>query len=286
LDSSKLESGAIHLELVNFNLDLMLQNINNLFADNAAEKGLKFAIEVAPNVPHELVGDGYKLQQIITNLIRNAINFTAAGTIIFKIELQKIERSKARLLFAVTDTGIGLSEENYEKIFQPFQQADGSITRRFGGTGLGLSISQKLLQMMGGEFLVQSVLGEGCCFSFELTLDIPTTLSAQSNENDANKLIEVKKFSKTMLHLPAPNQLKDSPPRTLEEIAELNHIMARLDELLEENDFISDTLLDTLKPYLNADQILLFPKLYQLIRNIKYSEARKILQQITALNKG
>jgi hypothetical protein len=193
-----------------------------------------------------------------------------------------MEKQKARLLFSVIDTGIGLSSDKYEAIFQPFSQADGSITRRFGGTGLGLSISQKLLQMMGGEFVVQCVLGEGCCFSFELSLDVQMEKSAHSKKEE-RQLIEAKKFNKSMLNFPASSSSKDSARRTPDEIKALNKIMAELEELLEGKDFISDRLLDTLKLYLNSNQIQLFFKLYKLIRNIRYDDARKILKQMVEL---
>ena len=283
LDSSKLEAGSIHIEFIEFNLDFILQSLSNLFSDNAAEKGIKFEIEISADVPRDLIGDGYKLQQILTNLIRNAVNFTSEdGIIIFRITLQRMEKQKARLLFSVIDTGIGLSSDKYEAIFQPFSQADGSITRRFGGTGLGLSISQKLLQMMGGEFVVQCVLGEGCCFSFELSLDVQMEKSAQSDKEE-RQLIDAKKFNKSMLNFPASNSSKDSVLRTPDEIKAFNQITVELDELLEGKDFISDRLLDTLKLYLNSNQIQQFSKLYKLIRNIKYDEARKILKQIVEL---
>ena len=285
LDSSKLEAGSVAIDCVDFNIDKMLGNISNLFTDNAAEKGLSFKIDISPTVPRDLIGDVYKLQQVLTNLIGNAINFTENGEVILKIGLEQIMLSKARLLFSVSDTGIGISSDDYEKIFKPFSQADGSITRRFGGTGLGLSITQQLLQIMGGKILLKSVVGEGCHFSFELIFDVPVTKSTTGETaKNRNDLIDISKFNKTITHRSTRNNSDNSIPKTREEVETLKGIVAQLDELLQENDFISDELLDKLKGYLNFSQIPLFPQLYRLIRNVKYGEARKISQQIIKLS--
>jgi PAS domain S-box-containing protein len=183
LDFSKIEAGRITINYNAFDLDLMLDTISNLFADHTEEKGLDFEINVAPDAPRNLIGDAIKLQQILINLIGNAIKFTGHGKVALNITPQKIDPLQAQLLFSVTDTGIGMSANDLEKLFQPFSQVDGSITRRFGGTGLGLAISHKLLQLMGGEFAVASSPGVGTTFSFELVLGV----SALSGQQKAKK---------------------------------------------------------------------------------------------------
>ena len=181
LDFSKLEAGRLTIDHSPFDLDAMLDNINNLFADCAEEKQLGLIVAVAPDVPRNLVGDTLRLQQVLINLLGNAIKFTERGEITLKITVRHIERSQVRLLFSVTDTGIGISEHDLEKLFQPFSQVDGSITRRFGGTGLGLVISQNLLQLMGSEFSVTSTPGKGSSFGFELVLGLSPSSGRQAS---------------------------------------------------------------------------------------------------------
>ncbi len=172
LDFSKLEAGRLTIEHSRFGLDAILDTIDNLFAEHVKEKGLNLIIDVAPDVPRQLIGDTLRLQQVLINLLGNAVKFTEHGEVKLSISAQQIDLSQARLLFCVSDTGIGISEPNLEKLFHPFSQVDGSITRRFGGTGLGLVISQNLLQLMGSEFSVVSRPGQGSRFSFELVLNI------------------------------------------------------------------------------------------------------------------
>jgi PAS domain S-box-containing protein len=184
LDFSKLEAGQLTIEHSPFDLDAILDAIHNLFANLAEEKRLDLKMDVAPDVPRNLVGDSLRLQQVLINLLSNAIKFTEHGEVTLGIAVQHIDRSQARLLFCVTDTGIGMSDDDREKLFQPFSQVDGSITRRFGGTGLGLVISHNLLQLMGSEFSVASTPGKGSAFSFELVLGL-LSLSGQPSSGGA-----------------------------------------------------------------------------------------------------
>ncbi|MEY3807686.1 MAG: hypothetical protein RI893_662 [Pseudomonadota bacterium] len=172
LDFSKLEEGQLIIEHKQFHLDSLLDTLYSLFDDLSKEKGLILNMELSPDVPLGLIGDAPRLQQVLINLLGNAIKFTAHGTVTLKVTLHQIDKSQARLLFSVIDTGIGISAEDHQKLFQPFSQVDGSITRRFGGTGLGLAISHNLVQLMGSEILLKSTLGLGSCFSFELVLDV------------------------------------------------------------------------------------------------------------------
>ena len=172
LDYSKIESGLLVLEEREFNLDAMLNTLRHLFTVRAEEKGLAFGIEVAANVPRNLIGDGLRIQQVLTNLIGNAIKFTDHGSVVVTALLNGMEESKARILFSVIDTGIGMTPKVVTNLFHPFTQADATITRRFGGTGLGLSISQNLLNLLDSHFIVESTPGEGSMFSFEILLNV------------------------------------------------------------------------------------------------------------------
>ncbi|MEI7843690.1 MAG: ABC transporter substrate binding protein [Gallionellaceae bacterium] len=172
LDFSKIEAGKLGIENTGFSLPNLLDNLYNIFTARAQEKHIGFTIEVAPEIPHELVGDPMRIQQILSNLIGNALKFTSEGKVTVQVQLLEMENSQARLRFSVSDSGIGLSPQQQANLFQPFSQVDTSITRRFGGTGLGLSISHRLLQLMGGTFHIDSELDVGTTFSFELLLGI------------------------------------------------------------------------------------------------------------------
>lgn len=175
LDFSKLEAGRMSVENAQFDLDQVLDNIRNLFEERAEAKQLEFSIDVAEGTPRDLVGDAMRIQQILSNLIGNAIKFTAQGRVVLNVSIRQRDPAQVWMSFAVTDTGIGLSEEDKSKLFQPFSQVDGSITRKFGGTGLGLAISKNLLGLMGSQFTVESQPGKGSTFSFDVQLGIATT---------------------------------------------------------------------------------------------------------------
>ncbi len=184
LDFSKIESGCMRIENAPFRLDDMLDNLRGLFSLQAREKQIALTIEANANVPRKLIGDMRSIQQILTNLLSNAIKFTEQGEVALTVRLAKTEGAYVVLEYSVVDTGIGLSENDLAKLFLPFSQADGSITRRFGGTGLGLAISYQLLQLMQSAFQVDSSPGKGSRFSFKLALGLPdsnTTLPTQYN---------------------------------------------------------------------------------------------------------
>ena len=160
------------LDYAPFDLNRLADNLRNLFTETARSKQLNFEIQVDAKAPSKLIGDSLRLQQILSNLLGNAIKFTERGSVALLVTVKHHEPAQVRLEFRVEDTGIGISREDRDKLFQPFTQVDGSITRRFGGTGLGLAISQSLLQEMGGEFQVDSIPDQGTTFAFELVLGV------------------------------------------------------------------------------------------------------------------
>ena len=166
LDFSKIEAGKLELETIEFPLRDFLGESLRITAAKAHEKGLELAYRVLPEVPDRLWGDGPRLRQVILNLVGNAVKFTDSGEIIVTVRCDHLSDSGAFLRFSVRDTGIGISSEVQEQIFNPFQQADGSTSRRFGGTGLGLAISRRLVELMGGTVWIESRPGRGSTFHF------------------------------------------------------------------------------------------------------------------------
>lgn len=172
LDFSKIEAGKLEFENIPFDLRSCLEEVGDLFAPNAQEKGLEVAIIIHPKVPSRVKGDPGRLRQVMLNLVSNAIKFTERGEIVVRVELLRVEDEKAVLRVTVSDTGIGIPEEQQHRLFKSFSQVDASTTRRFGGTGLGLAISSRLVEMMDGEIGVESTPGEGSNFWFTARFDI------------------------------------------------------------------------------------------------------------------
>ena len=168
LDFSKLEAGNLEFEAIAFDVIKTVESVINLMSSRAHDSGLWLKFECAPGVPRLLVGDVGRLRQVLLNLISNAMKFTAKGGIVVEIAQSAAADGKVVLRFAVDDTGIGIAAGATERLFQSFAQADSSISRRFGGTGLGLSICRKIVEMQGGTIGVDSTLGVGSRFWFEL----------------------------------------------------------------------------------------------------------------------
>ena len=173
LDVSKIESNKVSLEIIDFKALDEFENTVEIFATPAAQKQIEYVTDISPNMPSVLKGDVLKIKEILTNLINNAIKFTnPQGTISVKIKFNGIKDNKANLYFEVKDTGIGMSEEQKNKIFEAFAQADESVTRKYGGTGLGLTIVKSYIEMMGGKIEVESEINKGTKFYFSLDLEV------------------------------------------------------------------------------------------------------------------
>jgi two-component system sensor histidine kinase/response regulator len=172
LDFSKIEAGKLSVEKVEFELPSVLDNVVNLIGEKASSKNLELFFDIAADVPPILIGDPLRLGQILINYGNNAVKFTEQGEIAIEVRVEKSTAHDVLLRFGVRDTGIGLSEEQINRLFQSFQQADTSTTRKYGGTGLGLAICKNLATLMGGEVGVESVEGKGSTFWFTASLEI------------------------------------------------------------------------------------------------------------------
>ena len=172
LDYSKIEAGKLELESIDFDLRESVEEVMQLFAESAHQKGLELLCQLDQDVPTALQGDPGRLRQILTNLVGNAVKFTERGEIFVRVSALEKEEDYGLLCFEVHDTGIGIAPEVREHIFEAFSQADGSTTRRYGGTGLGLAITKQLCEMQGGGITVESTPGKGSTFRFTVRLKI------------------------------------------------------------------------------------------------------------------
>ena len=192
LDISKIESGKMELELLSFDPVELLEQCNISVLPKAIEKGIELSFCIEPFADGKLLlGDPVRLRQILINIISNAIKFTNNGTVKVMVTVTKETENSKTIFFEVKDTGIGMTPDQIDRIFEPFMQADSSITRKYGGTGLGLSIAKNFLEMMGSNLDVESKTGEGSSFSFELTFEaVEFAMSAPENRplfNDFKK---------------------------------------------------------------------------------------------------
>ena len=172
LDFSRIEAGKIDIELVEFDVRTVVSNVSDLVCTSDACQGIEFLVSVDADVPRRLTGDPLRLQQVLSNLANNAVKFTSSGEVVLKVKRVNANPYRVKLEFTVSDTGIGIAREKISALFNPFTQADGSTTRRFGGSGLGLTICQRLVHMMGGEIRVESEPGKGSVFSFQLEFPV------------------------------------------------------------------------------------------------------------------
>lgn len=202
LDISKIEAEELEIEIVPFHLDTAMRQIIQLFLPLATDRGLELHMDSSENLPEILMGDLGRIQQVLRNLINNALKFTDEGGITVNVEITS-ETSMKMLHISVTDTGIGIPQDKLEHIFEKFTQADASVTRKFGGTGLGLAITQKLVDLMDGEIVVKSTEGKGSTFSFTIPLVIAENNTVSINLYENNQEVSNTNLSKDMRILAA-----------------------------------------------------------------------------------
>ena len=189
LDLSKVESGHLELENAPFELTAVLDKTLDLLAPLAHRKGLELIADIAPDLPAEFCGDADRIQQILVNLVGNAVKFTQTGEVVVRVEKDPENPARGGLRFRVSDTGIGINARDLSAVFEPFVQADSSITRKAVGTGLGLAISKRLVELMGGKIWAESQVGAGSVFWFTVTLELqakPRNVSAVKYHDFSN----------------------------------------------------------------------------------------------------
>lgn len=206
LDFSKIEAKKLQLEKIDFQLSTSIQRLLNVCSFSAAEKQLKINIHVDNDVPNALIGDPLRLEQVLINLVNNAIKFTEQGDISINVSLINQIESMNTLKFSISDQGVGISNEQLQRLFLAFNQADTSVTRRYGGSGLGLTICKELVELMHGEISVQSELGKGSCFSFTIKVATGNVIDKPLEQHDLKALainriliVDDSKSSRTLL---------------------------------------------------------------------------------------
>lgn len=190
LDYAKIESGKLDLEEVEFSVAFLIEDVLDLVSATEADKNIELLYNIDENVPDYVMGDSTRVQQVLVNLVRNAIKFTEEGEIVIFVQSKKMEAGSVKLMFEVKDTGIGIPKNKQLKLFQSFSQVDASTTRKFGGTGLGLAICKRLVELMGGEISVKSEVGVGSSFMFNLVVEkSDKKLGLRNTENLKGKRI-------------------------------------------------------------------------------------------------
>ncbi|NKC19023.1 MULTISPECIES: response regulator [Pseudoalteromonas] len=177
LDFSKIEAGKIELEYQAFSTEKLLDSVATIVSVKAQEKQLELVFDLDSQVPYCVIGDQFRISQVLINLAGNAVKFTETGEVVIRVALVNVEKGLAKIKFSVKDSGIGMNKRQQKNLFQSFSQADNSITRKYGGTGLGLTISQQLVKLMGGEIYVESEENVGSEFYFTLEMEVSDELS-------------------------------------------------------------------------------------------------------------
>src|SRR5258708_1920307 len=172
LDFSKIEAGKLAIEVLDFDLRTLVEETTALLAEQAQRKGLELGCLIGPDVPAWVIGDPGRVRQVLLNLLSNAVKFTRQGEVLLRVECSGREKTSATLRFSISDTGVGITTEAQERLFQPFVQADASVSRQHGGTGLGLTICKRLAELMGGQIGLESVVNRGSTFWFTLPLGV------------------------------------------------------------------------------------------------------------------
>lgn len=230
LDFSKIEARRMTLELVDFDLFKIIDDLCGMVGIEAQRKGVQLNLNIKPDVPQYIKGDPVRLKQVILNLLANSVKFTHEGSIDILVELLEKEQNQLILRFNVADTGIGISEEQKKSLFQAFTQGDASTSRKYGGTGLGLAICKKMVELMGGHIEVESEAGKGSTFSFTANFSIADKTPVEQEEGEIAKLTRIFEKKKILL-------IEDNPINLQMTKEILNHL--GFDTDTAENGFIA-----------------------------------------------
>ena len=191
LDYNKMEAGKIVFEKTEFDLATMLDDVKRSYSHRANEKGISFIVDKTEDLPCVLIGDPVRLNQVISNLLSNAMKFTSEGEVTLKARVKQLQGNKVQLEFSVRDTGIGIEQEKLGEIFESYAQATADTTRKYGGTGLGLAICKKLVELQGGNIAVTSEPGKGSVFTFSIEYTLPEAETKSADQGSADSMKEL-----------------------------------------------------------------------------------------------
>jgi signal transduction histidine kinase/CheY-like chemotaxis protein/HPt (histidine-containing phosphotransfer) domain-containing protein len=268
LDFSKIEAGKMSLDKVLFRFDDVLDDMKNILQETARQKGLELVFERGKNVPDTAIGDPLRLGQVILNLLTNAVKFTERGSVKITLNLQERTRQEALIRFEVKDTGMGMTDEQLAGLFQPFVQADGSTSRKFGGTGLGLAICRQLVEMMQGTITAASEFGSGSLFTFTARFPIPDEAMIRDNIEKLKKQsasLSRDQFNHARVLLVEDNEINRQVAREILEDAgiEVDTVVngrEAVDRLHDDSSRYDVVLMDVLMPVMDG---------YEAVRNIR-----------------
>lgn len=284
LDFSKLQSGKFTIEYNEFSFHQMMDKLVKVNMPQVESKGIKLICNVSADIPDMIIGDELRLTQVLNNLLSNAIKFTSVGQIVINVVKTVDLGEEFELFFMVIDTGIGIAEEEMDKLFRSFSQVDASITRRFGGTGLGLSIVKNLVEMMGGSVNVESEKGKGSTFSFSVRV--------KKTEPDKNSGTEDIKESSYLFNLGDISVDEDEGTElyilgSAENIREINANMEKLVICIEmENWDRADTFADNIKQLVAEDTMNLKRKAFRLQMTVRKGAHEAAIEQYNELKRA
>jgi PAS domain S-box-containing protein len=270
LDFSKIEAGKLNIEIIDFNLLHLVENVVELFADQSQRKEIELSSLIESNVSFALLGDPGRIRQVLTNLIGNAVKFTEKGDVSVRVSKLSETDEKIKIRFSVKDSGIGISEKAQKYLFQAFTQADGSTTRKYGGTGLGLAISNQLVEMMNGELNVVSQEGKGSEFSFTLELE----KQPEDQIKEVNKLSDLENL-RVLIVDDNPTNRKILSHQTKSwgmkpQVAENGIIALEMLKMAAETDESFElAILDVMMPIISGFDVAKLIKDEPLLRNLK-----------------
>lgn len=285
LDFSKLQSGKFTIEYNEFSFHQMMDKLVKVNMPQAESKGIKLICNVSADIPDMIIGDELRLTQVLNNLLSNAIKFTSVGQIVINVVKTVDLDEEFELFFMVIDTGIGIAEEEMDKLFKSFSQVDASITRRFGGTGLGLSIVKNLVEMMGGSVNVESEKGKGSTFSFSVRVKKtePDTSSRTEDIKESPYLFNLGDISVDDEEEGAELYILGSA----ENIREINANMEKLVICIEmENWDRADTFADNIKQLVAEDTMNLKRKAFRLQMTVRKGAHEAAIEQYNELKRA
>lgn len=285
LDFSKLEAGKFVLEEREFDFNDFIEHIIDTHSARINEKGLKLVHSVDDNVPDTIISDSFHLSQVINNLLSNAVKFTSVGKITFQVIKTMQKGNDVELFFVVMDSGIGIAEEDKDKLFKSFSQVDASVTRRYGGTGLGLAVCKQVVSMMHGNINVQSEKGKGSMFTFSIHAKVPDTEVENGISDEFRNISAIKKsLMEEELHVGHSEVYRFGSP---ENIKELRTTLEKLILCVEMKSWEkAEMFADSMKQYINGGDDLFKRsalKLEMAVRKENYDKVIAAEKNITHL---